>query len=150
MNYTLRRLAFFPVLVLLGFGILSGKGRATPPSPIFPNITGFWSGEFSSVTGLCGLASLEVTDQDRRRFQGTFTFHPPSPIHPPQPIRVLGTVSRSGEISLVGRNEAVLLRARGSVFRGDMQLDYQLIVANGAMDSGTASVSIQTGGGGGT
>ena len=147
MKRTIRGLAFFPVLLLLGVGILSGKSGATPPQPIFPNITGFWSGEFSSVTGLGGLASLNVTDQDHRRFQGTFTFIPLTPVIPRTPIRVLGTVSRSGEISLIGRNAAVFLRAHGNVFRGDMQLDYQMNFADGSFDTGTVEVSIETGGG---
>jgi hypothetical protein len=146
MKRTILRLAFFPVLLLL-LGNLCGKSAAAPPNPAFPNVTGFWSGEFSSVTGLGGLASLNLTDQDHRRFQGTFTFIPPNPGAPPNPIRVLGTVSRSGEISLVGRNAAVFLRAHGNVFRGTMQLDYQMNFADGTFDTGTVEVSIETGGG---
>jgi hypothetical protein len=145
MKRTILHLAFLPVLLLLGN--LCGKSSAAPPNPIFPNVKGFWSGEFSSVTGLGGLASLNVTDQDQRRFQGTFVLHPPNPIHPPSPIRVLGTVSRSGEISLVGRNDAVFLRAHGNVFRGSMQLDYQMNFADGTFDTGTMDVSVETGGG---
>ena len=145
MKRTIFRLAFLPVLLLLG--ILCGETRAVPPNPVFPNVTGFWSGEFSSVTGLGGVASLNVSDQDRRRFQGTFTFLPPNPSAPPNPIRILGTVSRSGEISLIGRNAAVFLRAHGNVFRGNMQLDYQMNFADGTFDTGTVEVSIQTGGG---
>lgn len=137
MKCALLRLALFSVLLLLGLGILSGKSRAAPPNPGFSNVTGLWSGEFSSVTGLGGLASLDVTDQDRRRFQGTFTFSSPLPIFPPTPIRVVGTVSRSGEIHIVGRNAAVFLQAHGSVFRGAMQLDYQVNFADGTFETGT-------------
>jgi hypothetical protein len=126
---------------------LPGRAAAAPPNPAFPNVTGFWSGEFSSVTGLGGLASLDVTDQDHHRFQGTFTFHPPSPIHPPNPMRVLGTVSRSGKISLVGRNDNAFLRAHGTVFRGNMLLDYQLNFADGSKDMGSAQIGLQTGNG---
>jgi hypothetical protein len=143
---TLRTTLLFALLVL-PLAALPGRSGAAPPSLVFPNITGFWSGEFSSVSGLGGLASLEVTEQDRRRFEGTFVFYPPTPIVPPNPCFVRGTVSRSGEISMVGRNDAVFLRARGSVFRGAMQLDYSLNLADGSFDAGTVAVSIETGGG---
>ena len=145
MKRTILRLAFFPVLLLLCLAVLSTKSPAAPPNPRFPSITGFWSGEFSSVSGLGGLASLEVTEQDRRRFEGTFVFYPPTPIVPPNPCFVRGTVSRSGEISMVGRNAGVFLRARGNVFRGAMQLDYSLNFADGSFDTGTVAVSIETG-----
>ena len=115
MKRTILRLAFFPVLLLLCLAVLSTKSPAAPPNPRFPSLTGFWSGEFSSVTGLGGLASLQVTDQDRRRFEGTFVFYPPQPIVPPNPCFVRGTVSRSGEISMVGGNPEFVVHIHGDV-----------------------------------
>ena len=115
MKRTMRGLAFFQVLLLLGLGVLSTNSRATPPNLVFPNVIGFWSGEFSSVSGLGGLASLQVTDQDRRRFEGTFVFYPPQPIVPPNPCFVRGTVSRSGEIRMVGGNPEFVVHIHGDV-----------------------------------
>jgi hypothetical protein len=138
-------LAYFPVLLLLGIGMLCGKSRAAPRNLVLPNVIGFWSGDYVSDIGPGAVASLDITDQDRRRFVGTFVFFPPTPIVPPNPCFVRGTVSRSGEISMVGRNAGVFLRARGNVFRGAMQLDYSLNFADGSFDTGTVAVSIETG-----
>src|SRR5262245_17541702 len=76
---------------------LPGSAGATSPQPIFPSVVAVWSGDYaSSVTGTSGAVSLDVTRQITRRFQGTWTFTPPSPIVPPSPCFVLGTVSDSG------------------------------------------------------
>src|SRR5262252_4950136 len=89
---------------------LPGSAGATSPQPIFPQVVGFWSGEYaSSVTGTNGAVSLDVSRQITGRFQGTWTFFPPSPVTPPSPCFVLGTVSESGEVSLVGWNDEFIV-----------------------------------------
>jgi hypothetical protein len=123
---------------------LSGRAGAAPPEPIFPNVVGLWAGEYaSSVTGTNGLVSLDVTRQLTRRFQGTWTFVPPIPIVPPSPCIVLGTVSESGEVSLVGRNDEFMLHARGELSLTDsmISLDYLVLFADGSFDGGTVQMS---------
>ena len=134
--------------------VLAGRAEAVPPNPIFPNVVAVWSGEYaSSVTGTNGLVSLDVSRQITGRFQGTWTFAPPQPIVPPSPCFVLGTVSESGEVSLVGQNDEFLLCAHGelSLTDGVLRLGYLVQFADGSFDGGTvqmSSIVIGDGGGG--
>jgi len=135
--------------------VLAGRAEAVPPNPIFPNVVGLWSGEYaSSVTGTNGAVSLDVSQQITRRFQGTWTFFPPQPIVPPSPCFVLGTVSESGEVSLVGWNDEFMVHAHGglSLIDGLLTLAYLVQFADGSFDGGTvemSSIVIGDGGGGG-
>ncbi len=146
MRHAFSRAAIFSTLVL-SLAALPTPGGAVPPNPSFPNIIGFWFGDFASSAGETGSASLDVSDQDGRRFAGTFTFFPDNPIAPPNPCLVLGTVSHSGETSLLGANEEFFLHAHGHVAGGVMNLDYMQLFADGTFETGTASISVETGGG---
>lgn len=148
MSNPILRTLLLSALLVLPLATHPGSSGAAPPNAILPSVTGFWSGGFSSVTGLSGFASLDVTDQDQRRFQGAFAlFYPPQPIYPPSPIRILGTVSHSGEISLVGRNDFAFLEAHGQTDGEVMNLNFLLHFSDGSMDMGTASTALPTGNG---
>jgi hypothetical protein len=146
MRLTVSSTAFFSIL-MLSLAVVPTPSGAAPPNPSFPNIIGFWFGDFASSAGETGFASLDVSDQDGRRFAGTFTFAPPNPIVPPNPCFVLGTVSHSGETSLIGANEECFLHAHGKVAGGVMNLEYMRLFADGTFETGTASISVETGGG---
>ena len=133
---TLTRMVLVPAVVLLGLAAVPGRSAAIPPDPVFPNVTGFWSGDFASVSGATGFATLDMAFQENRRFAGTFVFHPSDPSIPSDPHFLLGTVSRSGRISLVGRNESGMLVAHGEVQLGVMQLDYLWHRDDGSSDTG--------------
>ena len=140
------RAAFFSTLMLFLAALPTQRG-AVPPNPSFPNIIGSWFGTFASSAGETGVASLDVSDQDGRRFAATFTFFPPTPIVPPNPCFVLGTVSHSGETSLIGANEEFFLHAHGHVGGGVMDLEYMRLFADGTFETGTTSIALETGGG---
>ena len=145
MKRTILHLALLTVLLLLG--MLCGKSPATPPQPVMPNITGFWFGEFASASGETGFASLDVPTPEHRRFAGTFVFHPPNPVAPPNPCFILGTVSASAEINMIGRNDEFFLHVHGHVANDLMSLEYMRLFTDGTFETGTAAVSIETGGG---
>ena len=134
-------------------GAVPGSAEAALPTPIFLNVVGLWSGDYaSSVTGTNGAVSLDVSRQITGRFQGTWTFFPPSPVTPPSPCFVLGTVSESGEVSLVGWNDEFMVHAHGglSLIDGLLTLDYLVQSADGSFDGGTLEmISIVIGDGGG-
>ena len=119
---------------------------AAPPVPIFPNVVGFWFGEFVSDGGATGFSSLRIEAQEVRRFAGTFTFFP-DPTVPPNPCFVRGTASDSGRISLVGRNDELTVHAHGQVTGGLMSLDFLLMFADGSFDTGTTVIAIEHGNG---
>jgi hypothetical protein len=146
MRRTVSTAAFFMTL-MLSLATLPSQSGAVPPNPSFPNIIGFWFGDFASSAGETGFVSLDVADQDGRRFAGTLTFTPANPITPPNPCFVLGTVSHSGETSLIGANEEFFLHAHGQVAGGAMNLEYMRLFADGTFETGTASISVETGGG---
>jgi hypothetical protein len=146
MKLTVSSAAFLSTL-MLSLAALPTPGGAVPPNPSFPNIIGSWFGSFASSAGETGVASLDVSDQDGRRFAGTFTFVPSQSIVPPNPCFVLGTVSHSGETSLIGANEEFFLHAHGHVAGGIMNLEYMRLFADGTFETGTASISVETGGG---
>lgn len=119
---------------------------AAPPSPILPNVVGFWFGEFVSDSGAAGFTSLRIEAQDVRRFAGTFTFFP-DPTVPPNPCFVRGTASDSGRISLHGSNDSFAVHAHGQVTGGLMSLDYLLVFSDGSFDTGTTTIAIEHGNG---
>jgi len=119
---------------------------AVPPSPIIPNVVGFWFGEFASDNGPAGFTSLRIESEDVRRFAGTFTFFP-DPTVPPNPCFIRGTASDSGRISLHGSNDSFAVHAHGQLTGGLMSLDYRLSFADGSSDSGTVRIAIETGNG---
>ncbi len=140
----LRRALFISASLLLALNALPGRGRAATIVP-FPYLVGFWSGDFaSSVTGTTGSVSLDIAAQDTRRFQGTWTFFPPTPVVPPSPCMVLGTASESGEVSLVGQNDEFILCAHGelSLIDGVISLDYLVQFADGGFDMGSVEISL--------
>jgi hypothetical protein len=147
MKLTLTNAAFLSTLLMLSLAARPTHIGAAPPNPSFPNIIGSWFGSFASSAGETGVASLDVSDQDARRFAGTFIFWPPNPIVPPNPCFVLGTVSHSGETSLIGANDEFFLHAHGHVAGGIMDLEYMRLFADGTFETGTASISVETGGG---
>jgi hypothetical protein len=147
MRTTIARRTLLTSALLLSLAAVPERGSATHPNAIFPDVTGFWSGEFASDSGETGFASLDIPAQERRRFAGTFVFHPPTPIAPPNPCAVLGTVSASGEISMVGRNDEFFLHVHGHVANDLMSLEYMRLSSDGAFEMGTATVSLETGGG---
>jgi hypothetical protein len=140
-------LAFVTALFLAAWLAAVPERVEAAPQPIRPNFIGPWSGEYASDSGTTAAASLDVTDQDRRRFAGSFVFTPPSPNVPPNPCFVLGTVSHSGEISMFGENDDFFLHAHGHVAGGVMNLEYMRFFTDGTFETGTASIGIQTGGG---
>ena len=144
MNRTLVRRALFSSLLLAALAALPGRSASAQDGTSFPDVTGFWSGEFASDSGATGSTSLAIPIQDQHRFAGTFTFTPPVPITPPNPCIVLGTVSESGEVTVVGDNEDFILEAQGTVSEGAMQLDYQMLFADGSFDTGTVAIGILT------
>jgi hypothetical protein len=135
-------------LLLLWFAALSGQSQDLSPNPFFPEVTGPWSGEYASDSGVSAVATLDVTDQDRRRFGGTFIFWPSNPIVPPNPCFVQGTVSRRGEISMVGANDEFFVHIHGQLAGVVMSLEFMRLFADGTSDTGTSSVAVETGGGG--
>jgi hypothetical protein len=150
MNRTILARSVLSSLLLVAFATLPERSAAWPPQPIFPNVTGFWSGEFASDRGETAVATLDIPAQEHRRFGGTFVFFPPSPIVPPNPCAVLGTVSASGEVSMVGRNEDFFLHIHGLVDDDVMSLEYMRLFVDGTFETGTVSIGLETGGGGGT
>lgn len=144
MKRTFVRRALFSPLLLAALVLLAGRSGSAQDGTSFPDVTGFWSGEFTSDSGLTGSTSLAIPIQDQHRFAGTFTFTPPSPITPPNPCIVLGTVSESGEVTLVGDNEDFILQAHGTVAEGAMLLDYQMLFADGSFDTGTVAIAVET------
>ena len=142
MNRTAFCSALFSTLLLVSLSAFPGSAAATLPTPIFPNVVGLWSGEYvSSVMGTSGFVSLDVTGQVIRRFQATWTFTPSTPIVPPSPCFVLGTVSDSGEVSLVGWNDEFMLQAHGQLANDVMALGYAVQFADGSFDDGTLQMS---------
>lgn len=123
------------------FAKFAGFVAAAPPTPIIPNVTGFWSGNFASSGGGTGLVKLSVPTQERHRFAGTFVFTPPTPIAPPQPIRISGTVWHGGKIKMVGRADGLVLSAHGTLIPGTIQLTYHFVLADGTTDTGTAVIA---------
>jgi hypothetical protein len=142
------RTALFSTLLLVSVALLPRHSPAVASNSSFPDVTGFWSGEYASSNGASALATLDVTDQDRRRFEGTFIFWPPSPVVPPNPCFVRGTVSRRGEISMVGANDEFFVHIHGQFAGGIMDLAFMRVFADGSFDTGTVSISLPTGGGG--
>ena len=86
----IHRALFSFACLFLALSALAERGGAAVTVP-FPYLVGSWSGEFtSSVTGTSGSLSLDIATQDTRRFQGTWTFAPPTPNVPPSPCMVHG------------------------------------------------------------
>lgn len=98
---------------------------------------GNWTGTFQSSLNpsLSGPVSLAITDQDKHRFVGTFLV-PPTPVTPTEPCR--GTVSASGEITIVVGSNAAVAVAHGTVTGNVMMLDYEI---QGGTDKGSMIVS---------
>ena len=123
-------------------------GRADD-EPSTPNVQGSWNGSFQSTSNpaLTGPVSLNITDQDGRRFVGLFLIghpdFPHSPSFPSDPCR--GTISHSSEISLVVEGEAATLRVDGQLTGNVMMLDYEIQSSEGLRDQGSM---ILTGAGG--
>jgi len=141
------RTAFAMTLLLLALlPALAGRAEATPP-PSVPNVIGSWFGEFGTDNGETGFVSLDIPAQEQRRFVRSFVFHSPNPIAPPNPCSILGTVSASGEISMIGRNDEFFLLVHGQFANDLMSLEYMRLFADGTFETGTASVSLETGGG---
>jgi len=141
----IRRGLFTSVCLVLAVSVLSERGRAAVTVP-FPYLVGSWSGNYaSSVTGTNGSLSLDIAAQDTRRFQATWTFTPPQPVVPPSPCMVLGAVSESGEVTLVGQNDEFLLVAHGalSFIDGVISLDYLVNFADGSFDMGNVEIALE-------
>ena len=141
----IRRALFTSAGLFLALSALAERGGAAVTVP-FPYLVGSWSGEFtSSVTGTSGSLSLDIATQDTRRFQGTWTFAPPTPNVPPSPCMVLGAVSESGEVTLVGQNDQFLLVAHGalSLIDGVISLDYLAQFADGGFDMGSVEIALE-------
>jgi hypothetical protein len=139
------RALFSFACLFLALSALAERGGAAVTVP-FPYLVGSWSGEFtSSVTGTSGSLSLDIATQDTRRFQGTWTFAPPTPNVPPSPCMVLGAVSESGEVTLVGQNDQFLLVAHGalSLIDGVISLDYLAQFADGGFDMGSVEIALE-------
>lgn len=143
MKRTLVRRALFSSLLLAALALLPARS-ASAQDVSFPDVTGFWAGEFTSDSGATGSTSLAIPIQDQHRFAGTFTFVPPQPLTPPSPCIVLGTASDSGEVTLVGDNEDFILQAHGTVAEGAMLLEYLMLFADGSFDTGTVAIAVET------
>ena len=139
------RALFSFACLFLALSALAERGGAAVTVP-FPYLVGSWSGEFtSSVTGTSGSLSLDIATQDTRRFQGTWTFAPPTPNVPPSPCMVLGAVSESGEVTLGGQNDQFLLVAHGalSFVDGVITLDYLAQFADESFDMGSVEIALE-------
>jgi hypothetical protein len=141
----IHRALFSFACLFLALSALPERGGAAVTVP-FPYLVGIWSGDYSSsVTRTSGALSLDIVTQDTRRFQGTWTFAPPTPNVPPSPCMVLGTVSESGEVTLGGQNDQFLLVAHGalSFVDGVITLDYLAQFADESFDMGSVEIALE-------
>jgi len=81
-----------------------------------PAVLGMWDGSYQGVGNPTdrGSLALEVTSQQGRRFGGTLTG-----LGGPDTIPVEGTVARSGQLSLVGRDQGEHVVVQGEVVDPD-------------------------------
>jgi hypothetical protein len=124
-------------LVLCVLAISQDVGRADPDGP--PQVQGTWNGTFQSSTNpdVTGPVSLVISDQDGHRFTAMF------PSGPPQFPTDLskGTVSSSGEVTVVFKGLGKKGIVHGTVTGSVMTLDYMIHSGGEPSDKGSMGIS---------
>jgi hypothetical protein len=136
--------AVFLAVVLVGLGPASRRAQADNK---IPDLTAFpdYSGPFtSSVSGMGGFVSFEITRQEGRHFWGVVTFEIGGMAMPG--FEFDGTVAATGKFKGKGEGPAGDVAFDGTVVPlGDdffeIMANYIFISAEGGMDAGTASVT---------